>query len=198
MAKNWKRLTFKFLQFTSDFKKFSMFLIVFTVFVVALYFVFWFQELRVAKLLLIGSERSDSGDVLDALRSLNVLRNKGVLLTPSEYTSNLADYYNTIISVLLGAFVLFGVFTYFQLRVTVRRDIESHLNDYIENSLEFRERLKKSVTVNFDENYVSYDVFLNIFGKEASQDNLKQLFTDVQLLKEELQDLKDKQKEGGK
>ena len=50
---------------------------------------------------------------IDSIRCLHVealkdLESKGVLLNPDEYTSHIAEYYNTLIAFLLGLFVLFN------------------------------------------------------------------------------------------
>ena len=55
---------------------------------------------------------------------LKDLENKGVLLTPQEYTSHISSYYNTLVAFLIGLFVLFSFISFFSIRNTAQKDIE--------------------------------------------------------------------------
>lgn len=66
---------------------------------------------------------------LDSLRCehLEVLRdleNKGLLLSPVEYTSHLSSFYNGLIAFLIGIFVIFTIGGIVAVRFISRREIE--------------------------------------------------------------------------
>ena len=64
---------------------------------------------------------------IDSIRCLHIevlkdLESKGVLLNPSEYTSHIADYYNTLIAFLLGLFVIFTFGTIYSIKSTSKKE----------------------------------------------------------------------------
>jgi hypothetical protein len=76
---------------------------------------------------------------LDSIACLKIgtlqdMEAKGVLLTPQEYTSRIADYYNTLITFLIGLFVLFTIISVYGIRLTSKREIE-----------DIRESVKKDI-----------------------------------------------------
>jgi hypothetical protein len=76
---------------------------------------------------------------------LQDLENKGVLLTPQEYTSHISSYYSTLVAFLIGLFVMFTVGSIYGIRVTSRREIEEakdRMKDELKSSL--AEELKDS------------------------------------------------------
>lgn len=66
------------------------------------------------------------------------LYEQGKILTTSEFASNITGYYNTLVSVLVGLFILFSIFGYFTLNEKFKKELEEK-----EKGLE--ERLEKVV-----------------------------------------------------
>lgn len=59
--------------------------------------------------------------VIDSVKCAHIevlrdLESKGVLLNPSEYTSHIADYYNSLIAILLGLFAIFTFGTIYSIK----------------------------------------------------------------------------------
>jgi len=85
---------------------------------------------------------------------LRDLENKGVLLTPQEYTSHISSYYSTLVAFLIGLFVMFTIGSIYGIRVTSRREIEEtrdRMKEELKSSL--AEELKDSKS--FYENIIS-------------------------------------------
>lgn len=59
---------------------------------------------------------------------------QGKILTTSEFASNITGYYNTLVSVLVGLFVLFSVFGYLALNEKFKKELEEKENE-LENRL---------------------------------------------------------------
>ena len=57
----------------------------------------------------------------EELRSLYA---QGKILTTSEFASNITGYYNTLVSVLVGLFILFSIFGYFALNEKFKKELE--------------------------------------------------------------------------
>jgi hypothetical protein len=60
---------------------------------------------------------------------LNDLESKGVLLDPGEYTSHIAEYYNTLISFLLGLFAIFTFGTIYSIKTASKKEIDEIKTD---------------------------------------------------------------------
>lgn len=94
--------------------------------------------------------------IVDSIRCahievLNDLESKGVLLNPTEYTSHIAEYYNTLISFLLGLFAIFTFGTIYSIKTTSRKEIDEikkDINDYKEK---INTDLKKSIVESLSE-----------------------------------------------
>ncbi len=69
---------------------------------------------------------------------LKDMENKGILLTPHEYTSQISNYYSTLVAFLIGLFVLFTVGSIIGIRITSRKEIEEAKDD-------MKEKLKSSL-----------------------------------------------------
>jgi polyhydroxyalkanoate synthesis regulator phasin len=55
---------------------------------------------------------------------LKDLENKGILLTPQEYASQISNYYTTLIAFLIGLFVLFTIANFFVVRLSSQTEIQ--------------------------------------------------------------------------
>lgn len=63
---------------------------------------------------------------VDSIKCLHIemlqdLESKGVLLSPSEYTSHIADYYNVLIAFLLGLFAIFTFGTIYSIKAASKK-----------------------------------------------------------------------------
>ena len=63
------------------------------------------------------------------LEVLKDLEDKGLLLTPADYTSHISSFYNGLIAFLIGIFVLFTVGGILAVRFTSKREIEEIRQD---------------------------------------------------------------------
>lgn len=66
---------------------------------------------------------------LDSLKvqhveALRDLEDKGLLLTPSDYTSHISSFYSTLVAVLVGIFVLFSFLSFFIIRENSNRQVK--------------------------------------------------------------------------
>lgn len=59
---------------------------------------------------------------------LRELEDRGILLTPHEYTSHITSYYNTLIGLLIGLFILFSFISFWSIKNTAHREIEEAKN----------------------------------------------------------------------
>ena len=85
----------------------------------------------VGHLMWVGKDKWHSKVDKDDLQSLC---EQGKILTTSEFASNITGYYNTLVSVLVGLFVLFSVFGYLALNEKFKKELEEKENE-LENRL---------------------------------------------------------------
>lgn len=104
---------------------------------------------------------------LTKLETIIELEEKGILLTPKEYTSNIAGFYNTLITVLVSLFVLFSLIGYFSIRVTSKKDIKEHLDEMLDDSIKFRSTIVESVIAAIGDTLVSKEDY------ETYQDSIQ-------------------------
>ena len=89
------------------------------------------------------------------MKLLKELETKGVLLTPQEYTAQIASYYNTIITFLIALFVMFSFIGYFSIRLASKKDVLNTINELMDDSVQFRSRTTESITTIFADSFVS-------------------------------------------
>jgi len=76
---------------------------------------------------------------------LKDLENKGILLTPQEYTSNISSYYSTLVAFLIGLFILFSFVSFFSIRNNAQKDIEEIRTKLKESFDEAKEKIEKEL-----------------------------------------------------
>lgn len=81
----------------------------------------------------VDSLRSVSG-LNEKVSQLKLAKDKGLLLTPQEYTNNIVSYYNTIIVVLIGIITALTIFGAIQIKLIVRRSIEKDILDILSDT----------------------------------------------------------------
>lgn len=79
---------------------------------------------------------------------LRSLCEQGKILTTSEFASNITGYYNTLVSVLVGLFILFSIFGYYALNEKFKKELEEK-EQGLEERLErvVKDKLSDSVTL---------------------------------------------------
>ena len=149
---------------------------------------------------------------LDSLRCehLEVLRdleNKGLLLSPVEYTSHLSSFYNGLIAFLIGIFVIFTIGGIVAVRFISRREIEeaeqeirnetrghilSQLSSMMNDSKSFKETTLNALTGRFEDRIIRQE---QIDAVEASIEELKKITSDlkenIDFLYENFSDIED-------
>lgn len=126
---------------------------------------------------------------IDAIKDLE---NKGVLLTPDQYTSHVSSFYSTLVAVLVGLFVVFTLLSYFitnensskkisEAMLEIRRDLDEQiikaLTDLMTDSQRFQEKLDASVSAFVTDDVVKkeeYDTLVKEVGKHNN--NIAELF----------------------
>ena len=112
------------------------------------------------------------------------LRDKGFLLTPSEYTNNIIGYYNTLIAFLAIFFVVFTVASYFAIRNMSKKEVRDEAREILQDSSKFKGDVLEVLRGEFDESYLSHDDY---------DEQLKTMQEDIASIKDDLPELKKKQ-----
>ena len=117
------------------------------------------NPINYAPIYLLNPEKAVSYDdsvYIDSIKCLHIemlkdLESKGLLLNPSEYTSHIADYYNTLIAFLLGLFVIFTFGTIYSIKSTSKKEIDDIKTDIDNHKLKTDEMLKKNIVESLNE-----------------------------------------------
>ena len=109
---------------------------------------------------------------------MNSLREKGVLLTPSEYTNNLVGYYDTLIAFLAIFFIVFTFAGYFYVKGMSKKEVTREI---LKDSESFRNDVLNAIRIEFDGNYVTKENYENEYSDVS--DKMGQLLDDVDRLK---------------
>jgi hypothetical protein len=132
---------------------------------------------------------------------LQDLENKGILLTPQEYTSHISSYYSTLVAFLIGLFILFTVGSIYGIRVTSRKEIEEskiNIKDELKESLanelkdskSFNENLIVAVKENMKDVVITKedDIWIELTAKlKDIEDKQNKLAEDIELIYEEIE-----------
>lgn len=126
--------------------------------------------------------------------SIANLRTANIILTPQEYTSQLSNFYNTLVAFLIGLFVIFTLINVWYIKKMSHFEIENlegnlknklsqELKDSIEDSFSFTDRLTTKITSQVN------DDLINSFHETIDQINDK-----TEKLEKKINDLLDEQK----
>lgn len=115
------------------------------------------------------------------LELMSSLREKGVLLTPSEYTNNLVGYYDTLIAFLAIFFIVFTFAGYFYVKGMSKKEVREEAREILKDSESFRNDVLKAIRIEFDGNYVTKENYENEYSDVS--DKIGQLLDDVERLK---------------
>lgn len=125
------------------------------------------------------------------LQALSDLESKGVLLNPAEYTSHISSFYNSLIAVLVGMFVIFSIGSVYVMKTTSKREIEDlkqevknetrklileQLNNLLNDSIAFQETAVTALYGRIEDDIVTSDQM------EAVESTIEKLQNDIQLL----------------
>lgn len=170
-----------------------------TVILVGLIVFTWMSPIDVAPVYMLNPEVAlDSIQTmqLDSLRCehLEVLRDlesKGVLLTPADYTSHISSFYNSLIAVLVGMFVIFSIGSVYVMKATSKREIEDlkqevknetrnhileQLNNLLNDSIAFQETTVTALYGRIEDDIVTSDQM------ETVESTIEKLQNDIKLL----------------
>lgn len=110
--------------------------IIILIIVIAIAFI---SPIDYAPVYLLNPEKALSYDntiIVDSIKCAHIevlkdLESKGVLLNPNEYTSHITEYYNVLISFLLGLFVIFTFGTIYSIKTASKKEIDEIKTDII-------------------------------------------------------------------
>lgn len=95
------------------------------------------------------------------VKLLKELEKEGVLLTPQEYTSNIASYYNTLITILIFLFILFSFLSYFHLKFLAKEQLQEQVLKIFEDKIKDSKQMEKIIIEAFagkaDDKYASIE-----------------------------------------
>ena len=118
---------------------------------------------------------------------LRSLCEQGKILTTSEFASNITGYYNTLVSVLVGLFILFSIFGYYALNEKFKKELEEKKQG-LEERLEIvvKDKLSGSVKLR---GVIINQVISEVEDWGMSKDEAINLETDIDKLKDDINTL---------
>jgi hypothetical protein len=85
---------------------------------------------------------------LDAIKQL---KEQGILLTPQEYTNNVVNYYNTIITFLIALLALFSLVTFFHLKFITSDEVKKNATELLRKSPDVQKIILDNIKGKIDE-----------------------------------------------
>lgn len=79
------------------------------------------------------------------------LKEQRVILTPHEYTSQLGSYYNSLIAVLVGLFVIFSLVSFFSMKGIAKNEVKEAQLELDKKSAEIDQVIKEEIKKILDE-----------------------------------------------
>ena len=131
-----------------------------------------------------------SFDINTKINEIKELKNKGILLTPQEYTSHIESFYNNIIAILIALLAVFSLVTYFHLRFLAKEEVQNQVKDFVKSSPEVKQIIQENIGGKIDDEF--YEEFVQKDDlRPAILDELKKLSTNYNVEDEsELEKLK--------
>lgn len=111
------------------------------------------------------------------ITSLQDLKETGIILTPAEYTNNLASYYNTFITLIIALLAAFSYFTYSISKKTVEEQVQEEVKK------ELLEMMRDSKAF---ETSVLGTLYGKISQEYATQESLQELRNELNTLYEKV------------
>lgn len=97
------------------------------------------------------TSKSEKQISIEQQKFFNKLKEQKVILTPNEYTSQLGTYYNSLIAVLIGLFVVFSLVSFFSIRGFAKNEIKEAQLELEQKSAEINQIIKNEVKLVLDE-----------------------------------------------
>lgn len=97
---------------------------------------------------------NDTTTICSKTDIIHELENKGIIVTPQEYTNHISNYYNTILTFLVSLFVIFSVISYFHLKYVAEEKIYKSVKELLINSYEVKNTIKDTIQGLADDEYV--------------------------------------------
>jgi hypothetical protein len=91
---------------------------------------------------------------VDKMNLIRELSQKGLLLTPEEYTNHILGYYNSIITLLIASFVVFSFIGYFSIKSRIKEQIQETLNDMLRDSKTFQNTILSNINGRIEDDFV--------------------------------------------
>lgn len=150
--------------------------------------------------------------VIDSVKCVHIevlrdLESKGVLLNPSEYTSHITDYYNSLIAILLGLFAIFTFGTIYSIKSASKKEIDDIKTDIENHKVRTNAELKQNIvgalselmrdSISFKDTCINAlygrieDEILRHEDKEAIDNRILKLESDIKLLFEAYENLEE-------
>ena len=150
--------------------------------------------------------------VIDSVKCVHIevlrdLESKGVLLNPSEYTSHITDYYNSLIAILLGLFAIFTFGTIYSIKSASKKEIDDIKTDIENHKVRTNAELKQNIvgalselmrdSISFKDTCINAlygrieDEILRHEDKEAIDNRILKLESDIKLLFEAYDNLEE-------
>lgn len=150
--------------------------------------------------------------VIDSVKCVHIevlrdLESKGVLLNPSEYTSHITDYYNSLIAILLGLFAIFTFGTIYSIKSASKKEIDDIKTDIENHKVRTNAELKQNIvgalselmrdSISFKDTCINAlygrieDEILRHEDKEAIDNRILKLESDIKLLFEACDNLEE-------
>ena len=150
--------------------------------------------------------------VIDSVKCVHIevlrdLESKGVLLNPSEYTSHITDYYNSLIAILLGLFAIFTFGTIYSIKSASKKEIDDIKTDIENHKVRTNAELKQNIvgalselmrdSISFKDTCINAlygrieDEILRHEDKEAIDNRILKLESDMKLLFEAYDNLEE-------
>ena len=150
--------------------------------------------------------------VIDSVKCVHIevlrdLESKGVLLNPSEYTSHITDYYNSLIAILLGLFAIITFGTIYSIKSASKKEIDDIKTDIENHKVRTNAELKQNIvgalselmrdSISFKDTCINAlygrieDEILRHEDKEAIDNRILKLESDIKLLFEAYDNLEE-------
>lgn len=110
-------------------------------------------------------------EVNEKIESINKLKEQGVLLTPQEYTNNVVNYYNTVITFLVALLAIFSLVTFFHLKFITIDEVKKQVTELLRKSTDVQDILVENTKGRIDE--LLFDTTERIANLEADLKKLK-------------------------
>ena len=133
--------------------------------------------------------------VIDSVKCVHIevlrdLESKGVLLNPSEYTSHITDYYNSLIAILLGLFAIFTFGTIYSIKSASKKEIDDiktdiALSELMRDSISFKDTCINALYGRIEDEILRHE------DKEAIDNRILKLESDIKLLFEAYDNLEE-------